>query len=116
MDLKLRTTRQARETLFTTLSDQSHGQGSVIDFTKDRFVTRELPTEPLEFVEETKTSAPSATSEKFSSESGTEDLEDDTGTVSTEDPVMLAMKATLMEDESDDEQILYPQIDRQSTP
>jgi len=29
---------------------------------------------------------------------------------------MLAMKATLMEDESDDEQILYPQIDRQSTP
>ncbi|KAF8311529.1 uncharacterized protein EI90DRAFT_3138368 [Cantharellus anzutake] len=38
------------------------------------------------------------------------DSEDEIGTVSTEDPVGLAMKATLMEDESDDEQVLYPRL------
>jgi len=42
------------------------------------------------------------------------DIEDDSRTVSTEDPVGLAMNATLDEqaedDEDDEEQILYPRV------
>ena len=79
-------------------------------------MARELSIEPLEPVEETEIAALPTTSENLSSENGTEDPEDDSGTVSTEDPVVLAMKATLTEDESDDEQVLYPQVNRQSTP
>lgn len=38
------------------------------------------------------------------------DVEDDSRTVSTDDPVGAAMNATLDEDDDDDEQILYPRI------
>lgn len=42
------------------------------------------------------------------------DVEDDSRTVSTDDPVGAAMDATLDEDDDDDEQILYPRIATES--
>lgn len=42
------------------------------------------------------------------------DAEDDSRTVSTDDPVGAAMNATLDEDDDDDEQVLYPRMATES--
>lgn len=57
---------------------------------------------------------PAKQNDNFAFASREEDVEDDTATVSTDDPVGLAMEATLGEndddeDEMEDERILYPQ-------